>query len=1338
MAPLESNAGSDIPRRFQIRVNGKNYSVGPEVPPWTTLVDYLREHLKLTGTKVVCREGGCGACTVVATVSDQEVEKGYKTFSVQACQLLVYACASWSIETIEHLGDRYKGYHSLQRALTGYYGTQCGYCSPGMVMTMYGQLKSSGRLTSAQVERALDGNICRCTGYRPILDAFKSLAVDADHCLKKKLADIENAYSEKCPTSGETCSGCCSSGNSDHEDILVPPLDTDLKWTAGNVQWYRPITLMGISSILKDLDPSDKVRLIVGNTAQGIYKNDGPFNKYISTCGVKELYSVRLESPLYVGANVSLTRCISIFEHLSENIPGYKYLEVIKKHWVNVANASVRNIGSWAGNLMIKHQHREFPSDIFLTLLGADATLTIQEVNTDSPVHVNLEQFLTKDMTQSFIVAVSLSPMPDNTLFTTFKITPRAVNSHAYVNACFKMSVDKAAGYRVTNQPTILIGGINPSFIHARQTEIFLVNKKLNDQLTIVGAAAELELELEPDNKPQDASPAYRKLLSQCLLFKAIVGFLEGNVSDDIRSAGSVLERPLSSGLQDFDMNQDTWPVGQGIPKLESATQISGEAVYMDDVPYLPNELHGAFVQTTVANAKIKSVNTTEALALPGVKTYVSTEDIPGTNSYTFQAGVYPDPIFVADRVKYAGQAVGLIVADTRDTAVKAAKLVKVEYEDVKKPILTIEEALQEQDRTKICDNLITGKREPYQFGNVEDALKNSKHKLTGELHQGTQFHFTIEPYAGRVIPTEDGYDAYCTTQWPTETQAVISNVLGVPAHRINVEVRRIGGGYGGKISRAHVTVAAAAVSAKKMKQPVRVVLDLNTCMTIAGWREPFLSKYEVGFDDDGKFQALKVDLISDAGHVKNEASVGFLSGSIQNCYHVPNLLFRPIIVSTDTAANTWCRTPGTVEAIATIENIIEHIAHFLKKDVLAVQDVNMVLPAVPRLMVPPHKRNVVKDDILPLLKQKAMYLQRKEEISTFNQQNKWRKRGMSITPLVYGLNYPSVFCYGVQIVIYEHDGTVAVSHGGIEMGQGINTKVAQVVAYKLDIPVEFVVIKKSDTMIGANSQVTGGSFGSDLCAYGAKVACDALLERMNIVRDLLKKELKRDPTWLELVKECRSLDVDLSERYWTAGKEHPSSYEIWAASCLEVEVDILTGQYIIRRADIVEDSGRSMNPYVDVGQVEGAYVMGLGLYTSELVKFNLETGEKLSNGTWEYKLPTALDIPADLRVTLLPNASNPYGVLGSKATGEPPLCLSYGIVTSLRQAISAFRIQNGDSSWFDMHTPLTVEKIHQLCGITPSQFKLVSSQEDEIYEDFYIIGRDDIPEVKENECSLA
>ncbi|KAB7507051.1 hypothetical protein Anas_02028, partial [Armadillidium nasatum] len=295
----------------------------------------------------------------------------------------------------------------------------------------------------------------------------------------------------------------------------------------------------------------------------------------------------------------------------------------------------------------------------------------------------------------------------------------------------------------------------------------------------------------------------------------AIISIIGDTVSPDIKSAGSKLERPVSSSEQTFDANKETWPVGKPIEKLESRLQISGEAEYLDDIPYLPGELHGYFVQSTIAKGKIKSIDASKCL------------------------------VFADTDIKFYGEAIGLVVAETRTIAKEASKLVRVTYENVLKPVLTIKEAMKVEDRY----HKTAGYFGPMNFvasGDIEAGFENSKHIVEGELSFGGQCHFTMEPYAGRTVPTEEGYDLWCTTQWTSETVNAVASNLDIPANSINISVRRLGGGYGGKISRANITASASAVAAHKLKKPVRVALDLSNQMTLVGWREPFYSKYKV------------------------------------------------------------------------------------------------------------------------------------------------------------------------------------------------------------------------------------------------------------------------------------------------------------------------------------------------------------------------------------------------------------------------------------------------------------------------------------------------------------
>lgn len=1289
---------------IQFWINGKEQTVSPAtVAPDTRLVDYIRYHLNAKGTKVMCREGGCGACIVVATVPDPTIEGGgTRSFSVQACQLLVYACSGWAIQTVESLGDRYKGYHPVQKALAGFYGTQCGYCSPGMVMTMYGELQRTGVLTAEQAEKALDGNICRCTGYRPILDAFKSLSVDGDSKLKLHLADIEEAYKSTCPKSGQPCASQCGGGGGCGSKELVKAPAKDIAIIGTSAQWYQPITLKGVYSAILKAKPQEKVLLVAGNTGSGVFKNDGPYSIFVSLDGVTELQKVSSTvAPLVIGCRVPLTRCIEVFRELASGnkaVTGYSHLQEIADHWQVVANLAVRNNGSWAGNLMMKNVHKEFPSDVFLTLSVCDATLTVGDAATEVTSQVKVIDIPKTDMTGKVILSVSIPPMPEGTYVRTFKITPRAVNAHAYVNAAFRLPLVAAEGFKVASTPSLLFGGLGPDFVSASNTEKYLVGKKLSEVAVVQEVVKQLASEVVPTPDPHQGSVQYRRALVQSLVYKTLVWLQKDKVSPAVRSAGDKLTRSLSKGQQQFDANSESWPVGQAIPKVESAIQVAGEAEYADDLPVLPGELHGAFVLSTHANAKIDNVDASLALAVPGVVDFITATDIPGVNNF-MNSGRQHDKIFATGRSQYAGQSLGLIVAETRETAFEAVKLVQVTYSDLVKPLLTIKEAIKTKVDKQPVD-FFGAAAEQKVIGDFDKLMKAAPNKLTGEMDINTQCHFAMELMTARVAPMEDGYDVVCTTQHINESQSSIAQALNISANSINMQVRRIGGGFGGKISRCNSPACAAAVAAAKTKRPVRIFMDLPSQMSLLGWREPYYTSYEAGFDNSGKLDAVKINIYGDSGFVSNEASVSFTTHLMANTYHSNSWNFVPRNVNTDTAANTWCRTPAHVEAIAAIENVLEHVAYFLNKDPLEVREANLA-PDAPEEKGGP---NVFRSSILPLLKEKAMIDQRKLEIVEFNKVNRWRKRGLSVIPLKYPFPYPPPFRYSAQVIIYEHDGTVAIAHGGIEMGQGINTKAAQVAAKILDVPLSSIKVKPTTTVAGANSMVTGGSYGTDLVCHGVKICCERLKARIDAVKANLPNP---KPEWPALVKTCLHKEVDLSERYWTVSTEHPKPYIIWGGTCVEVEIDVLTGQHVTRRVDLIEDAGRSLSPFVDIGQVEGAFVMGLGLFTTEYMQFDEQTGEKLVTGTWDYKPPTALDIPEDFRITLLPNAPNPYGVLRSKATGEPPLCMSFGVVTALRQAISSARADAGVTGWFEMGSPMTVERIQQLCLVQPSQFIL-------------------------------
>ncbi|RXG57174.1 Xanthine dehydrogenase [Armadillidium vulgare] len=822
---------------------------------------------------------------------------------------------------------------------------------------------------------------------------------------------------------------------------------------------------------------------------------------------------------------------------------------------------------------------------------------------------------------------------------------------------------------RVINRPAIVLGGINPSFIRASNTEEFLIGKLLSNVDDVNQAIRILGEEVNPQKNYNNSLPQFRRNLSQCLLYKAIISIIGDTVSPDIKSGGSKLERPVSSSEQTFDANEETWPVGKSIEKLESRLQISGEAEYLDDIPYLPGELHGYFVQSTIARGKIKSIDASKCLEMPGVVDFITAKDIPGKNTiFVFQTKLGTDQVFADTDIKFYGEAIGLVVAESRTIAKEASKLVSVTYENVLKPVLTIKEAMKVEDRYHKTSGYF-GEKNCVASGDVEVnplVLKIRNILLRANYPLEVSVILLWNPYAGRTVPTEEGYDLWCTTQWTSETVNAVASNLDIPTNSINISVRRLGGGYGGKISRANITASASAIAAHKLKKPVRVALDLSNQMTLVGWREPYYSKYKVGFSDEGLLQSVSVEICSDVGNEGSENSCFIAVLALSNVYFCPN----------------W-KIEGHAQATGILENIIERVAFELNKDPLEVRELNFISPERPDFLSQRNGENLAQKTIFPLLKTKAEIDSRRNEILKFNKENKWKKRGISVIPLHFPYEVFPFFVYNVQVVIYEYDGSVAIKHGGVEMGQGINIKVAQVAARILDIPLDLIKVKSHDNFANANSVFTAASLTSDINAHGVKVCCEKLRSRIDEVAE--KHNIEKDST---------------------LSKEHPKSYDIWGATCIEVELDILTGTILgkIRRCDIIEDCGRSLNPSVDVGQVEGAFLMGLGLFTSEEVKYNPETGQRLSNSTWEYKPPSALDIPVDFRVSLLPKGDNEGGVLGSKATGEPPLCMSYSVVTALRQAITSKRLDDGKTEWFEIDVPLTVERIHELCEIDTTQ----------------------------------
>ncbi|KAK7112653.1 uncharacterized protein [Littorina saxatilis] len=1282
---------------ISFHINGKHHEV-PLVGTYsasTSLNDYIRNEAGLTGTKVMCREAGCGCCAVSVTTADH-AGNGHTTQSINSCLCPLASADGWQITTVEGLGGEKEGYHPIQKRIADFNGTQCGYCTPGIVMAMYGLLHEKSRPTEQEVEDNFDGNICRCTGYRSILDAMKSFAADTS-IEGGGVIDIEDLNKKLCPRTGEPCTDDHSAANG--ADIC------GLHVQIGGSQWFRPTSLTELGGVMRNAKDK-KMRLLFGNTSTGIFKNEGPFDVYIDIREVKDLYEIKeTETSVKFGANTSLSTFIKKLKELKDSQPGFHYFPALVKHLKLVGNVLMRNAASIAGNLMIKHNHHDFPSDVFATTEALGAKVEIYDSKDGSRQTYTVQDFVRRvNMKGKVLVSLELPALDTLDTFRSYKVTPRSQNAHAYVNAAFKLKI--SSGRQILGKPSIVIGGISKTFFHAEKTEDFLRGKEIKDAV-VKEALALLQGELKPSADPVLAPPQYRRDLAVNLLYKTLLGITAPSDAK-MASGSSDIERPLSSGIQTWQDKKDEWPLKQALPKKTAKLQASGEAEYVNDIPKYKQELCGALVLTSVASATIESIDPAPALAIPGVEQYITWSDIPegGINNAYARYTTWPLPaeeVFCEGQVEYAGQAVGMILAENQDLADEAAKKVVIKYKDVKKPILTFEDAIE----AKSTHSCFVG---PATIGNPDEAIAQSDHQIEGEVRIGQQYHFYMETICSLCVPGEEGMEVYITTQAGDVIQIGVSGILNKPQNYVNVHVPRLGGSFGGKFFTSSHIALATAVASYATGKPVRTSTSLSNTMKTAGKRPHLLAKYKVGCTREGKINGIIMDVYMDNGKSNSmQFAVAEFTTQMDQGYHCPNWRITPTIIKTNKAPSAPVRGPGTTPCSAMIETILEHVANAVKKHPILVKEINLY-EKDQKDITGQVLRYCTMRQVWDKLKTEAEVPRRMDEIEAYNRANTWKKRGITMAAVKYGM---MLMDHGMPLLlsVYAGDGTVTVVQGGVEMGQGLYMKVAQAVAHGLGIPVDMVKVRPNLSYVVPNSSITGGSTTSERAVYAALEACKTLREKM----DPIKAKLPPDADWQTLVKASLKAKIDLAAKSTpfaegaagaAAGDHH--AYFTYCAAVAETNLDVLTGEYGIDRVDIMFDCGESLNPMIDIGQIEGGFVCGLGFNLLEDIVYDKDTGAVLNDGTWEYKPPTTKDIPIDWRIHLLPDAPNPVGIRSSKATGEPSTGLSAAAMLSLKRSVEeASKDLTGSSTFVPVDIPFTLDKIQQNVGIKLEHLKM-------------------------------
>ncbi|RIH84019.1 putative xanthine dehydrogenase molybdenum-binding subunit XdhA [Meiothermus luteus] len=734
--------------------------------------------------------------------------------------------------------------------------------------------------------------------------------------------------------------------------------------------------------------------------------------------------------------------------------------------------------------------------------------------------------------------------------------------------------------------------------------------------------------------------------------------------------------------------------VGKAIPHESAPLHVTGRALYTDDLlPRYPNALHAWPVQAPHAHARILRLEPAPALAVPGVVRVLTARDVPGLND----SGLKGDEPLFPEEVMYFGQAVAWVLAESEEAARLGAERVEVAYEPLP-AILSIQEAIRQGS--------FQGATLEVRRGDVEAGFRASARVMEGALELGGQEHFYLETQASIALLDESGQVfVHASTQHPSETQEIVAQVLGLPRNRVTVQCIRMGGGFGGKEVQANPYAAVAALGAYLTGRPVRVRLNRLQDITLTGKRHPFYARWKVGFSEDGRLQALWMELYSDGGWSQDlsEPVLARALCHIDNAYYIPNLQAVGRVCKTHKTSQTAFRGFGGPQGMVFIEDILDRVARSLGLPPEVVRERNFYRQEGGR-NITPYGQEVKDVERIQLiweeLKQSAEFERRREEIRRFNTQSPHRKRGLAITPVKFGIsfNFTTYNQAGALVLVYQ-DGSVQVNHGGTEMGQGLHTKIQQIAAEALGVPLEAIRVMPTRTDKVPNTSATAASTGADLNGAAVKAACEKIRARLAGVAaqrfgvnpaDVVFEEGQVYSLWkpqerlsfTEVVKTAYAQRVQLfadgfyrtpglhwdKTRMW--GK--PFHYFAFGAAVSEVEVDGFTGQYALRRVDILHDVGDSLSPLVDLGQVEGGFIQGLGWLTLEDLRWD-EKGQVVTRSASTYKLPSFSELPEVFNVRLLPRATEPGVVYGSKAVGEPPLMLAISVREALKDAVAAF-----------------------------------------------------------------
>jgi xanthine dehydrogenase molybdopterin binding subunit/xanthine dehydrogenase small subunit len=1241
-------------RAFEFVLNGQAVRV-EGVSSNTSLLAWLRSTGR-TGSKEGCAEGDCGACTVAMVDTNGRGERTYR--AVNACITLLPMVAGREVVTVEGVAFDERTLHPVQQAMVEGYGSQCGYCTPGVVLSMFEAYYRDdlGR------ERRQKESI----GYRPIREALAA-------ALGKRPA-APDLFQLRLKTRDADAAALAYEG-------------------APGERFLCPTTLEALLAL--KAEHREAAELVGGATELGVYINKAHrrYPLLVSTSGVRELAQIEVtEAAFRVGGAVTLTA-------LEEALAG-EYPMLDKMLWA-FASRQIRNRATLAGNLVTASPIGDTPP----VLLALDAEVVLARAGSERtvPLASFFLGYRKTALAPDEVVRAVVVPRNRVTVagctrrMDSYKVSKRRELDISIASAAFLIELD-AGG--IVRHARLCYGGVAATPARAHATEALLLGRPWTDA-TMRAAREVLATEFTPIDDLR-AGAAFRRDL--------VVGLFEKFFAGD---ASAAQDAPIAFEESPEDARCDP---SRALTHESAVSHVTGRALYVDDVARRRDMLEVWPVLSPHAHARVLSIDASAARALPGVACVLTAKDVPGVNDVG--AVRHDEPLFADGEVHFHGQVVALVVGDSADLCRRAAAEVKVTYEPLPHVLGAREAVAKGSFHT-----------EPHVIrrGDCDARMAASPRRLEGELDIGGQEHFYLESHAAWAEAGEDGeIFVSSSTQHPSEVQAVVSHVLDRPRHKVTVQSPRMGGGFGGKETQGNAWAAKVALAATVTGRPVRVQLDRDLDMTVTGKRHPFLARYEVGFDAEGRLLAARIDLFADGGWALDlsESICDRAVFHLDNAYYVPAARFSGRVARTNVCSHTAFRGFGGPQGMLVIEEILDRIARTLGLAPDVVRERNLYRGRGETNTT--HYGQELGDERLPRiwseLVASSKLRERKAALAAFNAASARIKRGIAITPVKFGISFTATWLNqaGALVLIYR-DGSVQVNHGGTEMGQGLYTKVKGVAMRELGVPADAVRVMRTQTDKVPNTSATAASSGSDLNGAAVRAACVTLRERLApVAAELLAAAsglpvsegsvvfadgAARAPeapgatvTFARVVERAYMKQISLSASgfYRTPGigydkakgKGRPFYYFAYGAAVSEVELDGYSGMKRVLAVDVLADVGASLNPGLDRGQIEGGFVQGMGWLTGEELRWSPD-GRLLTHSASTYQIPSIGDAPERFTVSLLEDAAQDGVIHGSKAVGEPPLMLAMSVREALRDAVSAFGPPGGE-------VPLPVPSTHE------------------------------------------